>query len=146
MKTVKACLLSVCAVLVFLLAGCGSSDKEKEKIVGTWKQDRVLASEAGGEMTERSRENAASLYESEQSNYTFSADGKLIHHVEDGGGSFDTEGTWTLSAKDTYAITEGDSITDTLTYDSSDDTLHRHWKSANSDDMYTEIDFVYIRK
>lgn len=138
----KFAALFAAAATVLSLTGCA----KQEKIVGTWKIDRVLAqAEQDGETMEMERETADSLFESEASYYQFNKDGTAIHHMEDGGGAMDVQGTWKKTDEGTYQYDDGQGETREVWYVVSDDTLHVEWYSENPDDPYYNICYIYAR-
>ena len=128
-------------------AGCEAvqSAEKPEGIIGTWSQRSVFACEPGGEMEEKNRQTAESLFENELTTYTFLENGTIRLHLVDGDDVSELTGTWKKMKEDTYSMTDSAGVNDILTYDSSDDTLHRVWKSSDGEEMYSEIDFVYKR-
>lgn len=144
MKLMKRILAALAAGLMVLsMTGCA----KKEKIVGTWKIDRVLVmKEKDGELQPADRETNASLFESEQSYYKFNADGTAIHHMEDGGGAADISGTWKKTDDGVFRYEDEQGMSIEFWYVVSEDSLHVDWYSENPDDPYYNIFYAYKRQ
>ena len=144
MRNVKRLFSLFVAVLAaFSLAAC----KPKEKIIGTWKMSRtVYQKEKDGDTLIGSREENASLYESEQSYYQFNSDGTAVHHIEDGGGAMDVKGTWKKTDDLSYSYEDEQGMKTQFNYVVSEDALHVDWYSDQEGSDYYYVLFVYARK
>ena len=108
--------------------------------VGTWKMVQVVNTGADGASEVLDPESSASLYSESVNVYDLYTDGTFHVALPDGGAE---NGTWTLDNDDLLMIYE-DGFEMQLKYDSKADVLHRYWKDAESDAMYSGLDFIYI--
>ncbi len=123
-------------------AAAEQNDGSVAAIVGSWKLDKVLVSEAEGTPAEEvSEEDHASLYAEKNSLYTFNEDGTGTLTVTDGADTAESEITW-KDADDSFAVT-ADGITADYIYDPVEDTLLRQ---TIEKDPYMDVQFIFVRQ
>lgn len=140
----KKLFVAAAVLMCTALAACGASSNAggaADPIIGKWQLTSVEAAEEGKEAEVLDKEGHQSFYSAADGFFTFEADGKGTHTIQDGGDSFDRSASWTKSG-DTYTVKEDDGLETVFTFDSSADTLTNVLKDMAP---YAEIRFIYTR-
>ncbi|MBP3891534.1 MAG: hypothetical protein J6D29_05110 [Solobacterium sp.] len=144
MKKVFRCLLGV-GLVVSALTFMGCSSKQDE-VVGKWTLSKVMASEPGQALQEKTKEENQSLFGEGETYYSLNADQTAVQTMADGtGAQVDYSGKWTKESDGSYRV-EMDSLeAEVFTYNKSEDTLVREIKNDSADAQYAVIQFIYTR-
>lgn len=113
-------------------------------MVGSWKLDKVVEIHEGDAPVDLPKEENQSLYGAGESILTFKTDGKTSEEITDGADKSVVEGTWKLTATDSFTYTQ-DTLEMAFQYFRADDTIFRDVKDEAPDAAHPHLRFTYVR-